>query len=78
VCSEQQNAVAFKLKLGRVPLIHQRSGTRVNLDGEGVGEWVDVSALLEVFHGGEVMFLMPYCGSVQSVEPTSYVNIQGC
>ena len=50
----------------------------MNWYGAGVGEWVDVSALSEVFHGGEVMFLMPYCGSVQSVEPTSYVNIQGC
>jgi hypothetical protein len=37
-----------------------------------------VSALLEVFHGGEVMFSMPYCGSVQSIEPTSLVNIQEC
>jgi hypothetical protein len=43
-----------------------------------VGEWVDVCALSEVFRGGEVMFSMPYHGSVQSVEPTSYVNIQGC
>jgi hypothetical protein len=50
----------------------------VNLDRAGVGEWVDVSALSEVFRGGEVMFLMPYRGSVQSVEPMSYVNIQGC
>jgi hypothetical protein len=70
--------VAFKLKLWRVSLIHQRWGTRVNLDGEGVGEWVDVSALSDMFCGGEVMFSMPGHGSVQSVEPTCYVNIQGC
>jgi hypothetical protein len=43
-----------------------------------VGEWVDVSAFSEVFCGGEVMFLMPYRGSIQSVEPTSFVNIQEC
>jgi hypothetical protein len=68
--------VAFKLKLGRVSLTHQRSGTRVNLDGAGVGEWVDVSALSEVFRDGEVIFSMLYRCSVQSVEPTSFVNIQ--
>jgi hypothetical protein len=47
----------------------------VNLDTTGVEEWVDVSALSEVFRGGETMFSMPYRGSVQSVGPTSYVNI---
>ena len=70
--------IVFKLKLGRVSLIHQRSGTCVNLEGAGVGEWVEVSALLDVFCGGEVMFSMPYHGNVQSVGPTSYINIQGC
>jgi hypothetical protein len=50
----------------------------VNLDRMGVEEWVDVSARSEMFHSGEVMFSMPYRGSVQSVELTSYVNIQGC
>jgi hypothetical protein len=70
--------VAFKLNLGRVSLIHHMSDTRVNLDRMGVREWVDVGALSEVFRGCEVMFSMPYHGSVQSVEPTSYVNIQGC
>jgi hypothetical protein len=48
--------VAFKLKLGRVSLTHQRSSTPVNLDGAGVGEWVDVSALLKVFRSCELMF----------------------
>jgi hypothetical protein len=66
------------LKLGQVSLIHQRLGTHVNLDGARVGKWVDVSALSDVFCGGELMFSMPYRGRVQSVEPTSYVNIQGC
>jgi hypothetical protein len=70
--------VAFKLKLGRVPLIHERSGTRINLDGAWVRKWVDVSALSNAFCGGEAMFSMPYRGSIQSVGPTSYVNIQGC
>jgi hypothetical protein len=50
----------------------------MNLDGAGVGEWVDVSALSEVFRGGEVMFSMPWRGSCQSVEPTSFVNIHEC
>jgi hypothetical protein len=50
----------------------------VNLDGAVVGECVDVSTLSDVFYGGEVMFSMPDCGSVQLVEPTSYVNLQGC
>jgi hypothetical protein len=50
----------------------------VNLDRMGVEEWVDMSARSEMFHSGEVMFSMPYRSSVQSVEPTSYVNIQGC
>ena len=58
--------VAFKLKLGRVSLTRQRLGTTVNLDGAGVGEWVDVSAVSEVFRVGEV-FLMPCHGSAQSV-----------
>jgi hypothetical protein len=30
----------------------------------GVEEWVDMSACSEVFRGGEVMFSMPYRGSV--------------
>jgi hypothetical protein len=34
-----------------------------------------VSARSEVFRRGEMMFLMPYRGSVQSVGPMSYVNI---
>jgi hypothetical protein len=50
----------------------------VNLDGAGVGKWVDGSALSDVFYDGEVMFSMPYHGIIQSVGPTSYVNIQGC
>jgi hypothetical protein len=70
--------VEFKLELGRVSLIHQRSGTRVNLNGAGVGKWVDGSTLSYVFCGGEVMFSMLYRGNIQSVGPTSYVNIQGC
>jgi hypothetical protein len=78
VRSEQPNAVAFKLKLGRVSPIHQRSGTHANLDRTGVGEWVDISTLSNVFRGGEVMFSMPYRGGVQSVELTSYINIQRC
>ena len=77
-CSEQQNVIVFKLKLGRVSPIHQRSGTHVNLDRTGVGEWVDMSTLSNVFRGGEVMFSMPCRGSVQSVEPMSFVNIQEC
>jgi hypothetical protein len=43
-----------------------------------MGEWVDVSALSKVFCDGEVMFSMPCRGSVQSVETTSFVNIQEC
>jgi hypothetical protein len=50
----------------------------VNSDGARLGKWVNVSALSVVFYGGEVLFSMPYHGIVQSVEPTSYVNIQGC
>jgi hypothetical protein len=76
VCSKQKKVVAFKLKLGQVLLTHQRSGTRVNLDGASVGEWFDVSALSEVFHGGEVMFSMPCLGSVQSVETISFVSFK--
>jgi hypothetical protein len=77
-CSEQPNAVALKLKLGWVSPIHQRSGTRMNLDRTGVEEWVNVSARSEVFRGGEVMFLMPKRDSAQLVGPTSKVNSQGC
>jgi hypothetical protein len=47
----------------------------MNLDRTGVEEWVDVSALSEVFRGDEMMFLMPYRGSIQSVGLTSYVNV---
>jgi hypothetical protein len=70
--------VVFKLKLGRVSLIHQRAGTRVNLNGASMGKWVDGSALSNVFYNGEVRFLMSCRGNIQSVGPTSYVNIQGC
>jgi hypothetical protein len=76
--SEQPNTVVFKLELGRVSLIHQRVGTCVNLNGAGMGKWVDGSALSDVFYGGEVRFSMPYRGKIQSVGPTSYVNIQRC
>jgi hypothetical protein len=47
----------------------------VNLDKMGVEEWVDVSALSDVFCSGEMMFSMPYRGSVPSVGPMSYVNV---
>jgi hypothetical protein len=50
----------------------------MNLDRTGVEEWVDMSARSKVFHGGEVMFSMPKCGSAQSVGLTSKVNSQGC
>jgi hypothetical protein len=45
VCFEQQNAVAFKLRVGRVSLAHQRCGTCANSDGVGVGEWVGVQGV---------------------------------
>jgi hypothetical protein len=77
-CFEQPNTVEFKLELGQVSLIHQRLGTHVNLNGAGVGKWVDGSALSDVFCGAEVMFSMLYRGNIQSVGLTSYVNIQGC
>jgi hypothetical protein len=70
--------VVFKLELGQVSLIHQRAGTRVNLNGVGMEKCVDGSTLSDVFCGGEVRFLMPYRGNIQSVGSTSYVNIQGC
>jgi hypothetical protein len=68
----------FKLELGRVSLVHQMTGTRMNLNGAGMGKWVDGSALSDVFYGDEVRFSMPYRDNIQSVGPTSYVNIQGC
>jgi hypothetical protein len=68
----------FKLELGRVSLIHQRAGTCVNLNGAGMGKWVNGSALVDVFCGHEVRFSMPYRGNIQLAGPTSYVNIQGC
>jgi hypothetical protein len=77
VRSEQPNVVVFKLDLGWVSLIHQRAGTHVNFNRAGMGKRVDGSALSDVFCGGEVRFLMPYRGNIQSVGPTSYVNIQG-
>jgi hypothetical protein len=54
------------------------TGTRMNLNGAGMGKWVDGSALSDVFYGDEVRFSMPYRDNIQSVGPTSYVNIQGC
>jgi hypothetical protein len=53
-------------------------GTCLNLDGAGMGKWVVGSVLSDVFCGGEVRFSMPYRDNIQSVGPTSYVNIQGC
>jgi hypothetical protein len=35
---------------------HQRCGTRANLDGVGVGEWIDVQGVLGDVPGDEVMF----------------------
>jgi hypothetical protein len=37
--------VAFKLRVGRVSLTHQRCGTHVNLDEAGVGEWVSAQGV---------------------------------
>jgi hypothetical protein len=37
--------VAFKLRVERVSLTHQRFGTHTNLDGVGMGEWVDVQGV---------------------------------
>jgi hypothetical protein len=52
-CFEQLNAVAFKLKLGRVSLTHQRHGTHVNLNRGSTGGPVDMRALSG---GGGVMW----------------------
>jgi hypothetical protein len=50
----------------------------MNLNGAGMGKWVNRSVLSDVFCCGEVRFSMPYHGNIQSVGPISYVNIQGC
>jgi hypothetical protein len=42
---EQQNMIAFQLRVGRVSLTHQRCGTRADLDGASVGEWVGVQGV---------------------------------
>jgi hypothetical protein len=59
-------------------VIHQRSGTRTNLDRTGIEEWVDVSVRSEAFRRGEMMFLMLERGSAQLVGPMSNINSQGC
>jgi hypothetical protein len=43
-----------------------------------MGGPVDLRALLGVFCDNEVMFSMPYCSSVQSVEHVSFANTKGC
>jgi hypothetical protein len=42
---EQQNAVAFKMKLGRVSLTHQRHRTCANLNRGSMGGPIDMRAL---------------------------------
>jgi hypothetical protein len=37
--------IAFQLRVGRVSLTHQRCGTRADLDGASVGEWVGVQGV---------------------------------
>jgi hypothetical protein len=53
-------------------------GTHVNLNGAGMGKWVDGSVLSDMFYSDEVRFLMPYRDNIQSVGPTSYANIHVC
>jgi hypothetical protein len=48
VRSEQQNAVAFRIRVGRASLAHQRHDTRMNLNGASTKKPVNVRGV----HGG--------------------------
>jgi hypothetical protein len=62
----------------RVACLLSSQHTHTSLVRAGVEEWVDVSVLLEVFRGSEMMFSIPEHDSAQSVGPMSNTNIQGC
>jgi hypothetical protein len=75
---EQQNTVAFKLRVGRISLTHQRCGTRANLDGASVEEWVGVHGVQGAFPGGDALFSELCNGSVQSAGMVSNQRVKAC